>query len=389
MLSGCDKTKEIVVSDNVKNTVLAKEEDNKIRSEPVLIKKLDGLGNQRILSWIDNENVLTTNPEAFDFKNGKVILCSYNLESGESTEILNDNNITRIYDYRNGEGLILVGNDKQAFIFDPKERKLKEVLDVNREFKDGMPGSRLPKDNQDLSYHYTLKLIKPGYISYASKITSRDAKGLADKAEYTILNYEDNKKYTTESRCSLAGLCCRLDYTNKNAYIEELDKITKLNLETGEKSSMKLNFPRIRNVFDDGTLFVECTEENAKGKSNEKWYKVDFDNNEVIKYDENYDQNNLAIDEIDFKNKFVGYSSFSNGEDDEKDVPMYGKIEGTKFVVTGKLFKNAEKEDCNTRGEFIFSLDHNKFITGLIKTEWQSSSPDDRTKNDEYLFELK
>ena len=79
------------------------------------------------------------------------------------------------------------------------------------------------------------------------------------------------------------------DYVTKPFSIQELSARVRVMFRTKPQQTEQAE------IFDDGTLFVECTEENAKGKSNEKWYKVDFDNNEVIKYDENYDQNNLAI----------------------------------------------------------------------------------------------
>lgn len=386
LLSGCSNIKEIKVSDNVQKEVLAKEEDNKVRSEPVLKKKLNGLGNQQMLFWIDNENVLTVNPESGSFVDGKVILCSYNIESEESTEILNDSNMI-IFDCLFSEGLLLLGNEKQAFVYDPKERKLEKVFDIDEQFKDGLPGYKKPKEELNL-LHYSVHLIKPDYISYISKITSENTKGLADRAEYTILNYKDGRKYTAETRCSMAGLCCTLDLTDRYAYIcGDLDKIVKLDLETGEKSSIKLSDPRIINVFEDGTLFVECTEENEKGNNKERWYKVDFDNQKVTKYDEDYERKNLYIEKIDFKNKFIGYTYVEHKNDDEKFEYMYGKIDGNKFTVTDKLFKNNEDAGCNT-GEFVFSPDHNKFIAGAIMTEWQDPSPNDRTKDDEYLFEL-
>lgn len=385
LLSGCSNIKEIKVSDNVKKEVLGKAEDNKIRSEPVLKKKLNGLENQQILFWIDDDNILTVNPEAFNFMDGKTVLCSYNIEKEESTEILNDSNLI-ILDYLKEEGLLLLGNDRQAFVYDPKERKLEKVLDIDEEFKDGLPGSIRPKEEMNL-LHYSVKLIKPGYISYISKITTRDKKGLADRGEYTILNYKDGRKYTAETRYSMAGLGCTLDLTNRYAYIcGDLDKIVKLDLETGKKSSIKLSVPRIVNVFEDGTLLVRCTEENEKGNNKEIWYKVDFDNQKVTRYDENYDKKNLYIEKIDFKNKFIGYTYVEHKNDDEKFVYMYGKIDGNKFTVTDKLFKNNEEDGCNT-SEYIFSPDHNKFIAGAIMTQWQEPSAN-RTKDDEYLFEL-
>ena len=135
IISGCNKTKEIIISENVKNDLLVKVQDNKIKSEPVLQKKLDGLENQRILSWIDDDNILTVNNDAFSIKDKNVILYSYNLEHGQSTEILNDSNITRIYEF-DDSGVVLLGNDKKAFVYDAKEGKLDEVLDFSKEFED-------------------------------------------------------------------------------------------------------------------------------------------------------------------------------------------------------------------------------------------------------------
>jgi len=37
-----------------------------------------------------------------------IILCSYNLESGECTEALNDSSITRVYGF-NESGVVLLG----------------------------------------------------------------------------------------------------------------------------------------------------------------------------------------------------------------------------------------------------------------------------------------
>ena len=85
-------------------------------------------------------------------------------------------------------------------------------------------------------------------------------------------------------------------------------------------------------------------------------------------------------------NKFIGYTYVEHKNDEEKFIYMYGKIDGNKFTVTDKLFKNNEDEGCNT-SEFIFSPDHNKFIAGATITKWEES-PSKRTKDDEYLFEL-
>ncbi|OOM15758.1 hypothetical protein [Clostridium saccharobutylicum] len=390
LLNGCSETKVIKISDDVKKEVLVKSEDSKIRSEPVLKKKLSGLDNQEILFWIDDENILTrSRPTPFEEEEEKVILYSYNLENGESTEILNDSNITRIYDYQNGQGLILVGNKKQAFVYNPKERKLEEVLDIDKEFKDGIPGCKIPKEKQDLFINYKVKFIDSNYISYESKIVSRDEMGTADRAEYTVLNYKDNKKYIAQSRSTMAGLRSKLDLTERNMYIEESDKITKLNLETGEKSSMKLSVPRITNVFEDETLFVECTEENEKGINKEKWYKVDFDKKEVIKYEEGFGGKDLSINGVDFKNKFVVYGYLEKRNNIEQGVTMYGKLDGDKFIVKDKLFKNNEENGCDMSKEIIFSPNHNKFIAGLIATSEENSPQGPQIlKDDEYLFEL-
>lgn len=389
LLNGCSETKVIKISDDVKKEVLVKSEDSKIRSEPVLKKKLSGLDNQEILFWIDDENVLTRSRPTPGLEEEKVILYSYNLESGKSIEILNDSNITRIYDYRDGQGLILVGNKKQAFVYNPKERKLEEVLDIDKEFKDGIPGCKIPKEKQDLFINYKVKFIDSNYISYESKIVSRDEMGMADRAEYIVLNYKDNKKYTVESRDSMAALSSKLDLTERNIYIEELDKITKLNLETGEKSSMKLSVPHIINVFEDGTLFVECIEENEKGINKEKRYKVDFDKKEVTKYEESFGGKDLSINGVDFKNKFVVYGYLEKRNNIEQSVTMYGKFDGDKLIVKDKLFKNNEENGGDMSKEIIFSPNHNKFIAGVLGTSEENSKQGQQIlKDDEYLFEL-
>lgn len=389
VLSGCTSTREIKLSENVKNDILAKVDNNKIKSEPILKKKLEGLSNQRILFWIDNENILTTNPGALKENGGQVVLYSYNVESGESTEILNDDSITKIYDCWNGEGLILVGNENKIFVFDPKDRNLKEVLDINKEFEDGLPGAKTEEEKKNL-FQQSVHLIKENYICYVSKITSRTTKGIADKAEYTILNYKDNKKDTIESHMFISGLCCKFDLTGRNIYIEELDKIIKLNLETREKSIMKLNSPKIMNVFEDGTLFVMCTEENKNSDDTEKLYKVDFDNKEVTKYEDTNEEKALSIQGIDFKNQFVGYAYYGEDKDGEKHyTTMYGKLEGDKFIVKDKLFKSNEEKGCNIGPNFVFSPDHNKFVTRIVMSKGHDLSPDNIIKFDEYLFELK
>ena len=70
---------------------------------------------------------------------------------------------------------------------------------------------------------------------------------------------------------------------------------------------------------------------------------------------------------------------------------MYGRLEGNKIVVKDKVFKNNEDYGCNTSRHFIFSPDHNKFITGVEIHKWEDDSPDSEmnTIDSEYLFELK
>ncbi|AQR96034.1 hypothetical protein [Clostridium saccharoperbutylacetonicum] len=392
-LSGCTKIKEIKVSDNVKAEVTSKAEDNKIRNQPELKKKLNGLENQVVLSWIDDENVLTVNRDSSCLNDSKVILSSYNVESGEITEILNDSRITRIYDtpFKQHDGLILLGNRKQAFTFDPKEKNLELVLDVDKEFPNGVPGSQKSKDQMDLRV-LNVQLIKHDYISYVSKLNREKGKKYAETAEYTILNYKENKKYTLEERFSAAGIDCKFDLTGNNIYIGQFAKLTKLNIETGEKVSMDLSMPSIENIFEDGTLLVYCIEENGTTYDKERIYKVDFDKKDVTRYVENYEGKNLSIDSIDFKNQFVCYTYFGDGEDRRQDVAMYGSLKGNKFVVTDKLFKNNEEEGCNDPREFIFSPNHNKFIVTVSKSkvEKKDDSKFDVTylKDDKYLFEL-
>lgn len=369
IISGCNKTKEIILSENVKNDLLLKADENKIKSEPILKKKLNGLNNQLIYFWIDDENILTA-----EKSKENIILNSYNLESEKSTEILNDRNIERIYD-EDESGVVLLGNDKQVFIYNVQENKLQKVLDFNEEFKDGIPGSKFQKDQQNL-LNTGLKLINKDYVSYISKVKS---KGMV---EYTILNYKDNKKYDIEINADITmGMHCKFDFTGKNLYIGETNKVTKFNLETGEKSSMELRMPKIKNVFEDGTLFVYCPEENKKNYEKKKVYKVDFDKKELIKYDQNYKGKNLNIEAVDFKNQFVNYTY----EEDRKNTAMYGKIEGNKFVVTDRLFKNGEYDCSNQPNHFIFSPDHNKFICGLRYMDKRF----EMTEGHEYLFELK
>lgn len=394
LLSGCSKTKEIKLSEDVKKEVLLKAEDNKSRNKPILKKKLNGLENQKIVFWIDNENILTVNREASRLVDANVILCSYNLESGESTEILNDSNITRIYDYpyNRSDGLILVGNKKQVFVFDSKERKLEEVLDLDKEFENGIPGSKKPKEQQDLRA-YNVQLIKQDYISYVSKFDKYNKYGFPDTADYTIVNYKNHKKYTLNERYSAAGIDCKFDLTGKNIYIGQFAKLTKLNLETEEKTSMELSMPKIGNIFDDGTLFVYCTEENGTVYDKLRLYKVDFDKKVVSRYEENYEGKNLSIDTVDFKNEFVCYTYLGDGKDREQNIVMYGKLQGNKFIVTDKLFKNNEEADCKDPIQFIFSPDHNNFITRVTNSKIENKNDKEYEvnylKDDIYLFELK
>lgn len=393
LASGCSETKEIRLSEDVKKEVLLKYQDNKPKNTPVLKKKLSGLENKRILFWIDDENILTTNRESSGLVDTNVILYSYNIESDESIEILNDSNITRIYDfpYNRNDGLILVGNKKQAFVFDSKERKLEEVLDLDKEFENGVPGSKRPKEQQDLRA-YNVQLIKQDYISYVSKLGKYNRHGFPETAEYTILNYKENKKYTLNERYSAAGIDSKFDLTGKNIYIGQFAKLTKLNLETGEKSSMDLSMPSIGNVFEDGTLFVYCTEEDGTAYDKLRLYKVDFDKKVVSRYEENYEGKNLSINWIDFKNQFVCYTYLGDGKDREQNIAMYGKIQGSKFIVTDKLFKNNEEADCKEPREFVFSPNHNKFITTVADCKIKIKNDEDvettYLKDDKYLFQL-
>lgn len=392
VLSGCTNTREIKLSENVKNDILAKAEDNKIKNEPVLKKKLSGLDNQIILFWIDDENLLTVNIDAYNVKNKKVIMYKYNLESGENTEILNDSNITRICGF-DDSGVVLLGNDEKAFIYDAKEEKLEEVLDFSKEFQGEIPGMEFIKDKRDLLSQTHLKLINRDYISYISKVNLKPAKGIEEisgTAEYTILNYKENKKYTTESSFYGIGLDCKFDLTGKNIYIQEEEQITKLNLETGEKASMKLSEPKIEKVFEDGALLVECVEKNKMDNLSEKWYKVDFDNKEITKYDVNYESKNLSIDVVDLKNEFVAFTYLGDGKQRNENMAMYGVLKENQIILKDKIFKNNEDDGCNVSRHFIFSPDHNKFITGVEINKWEDDSPNSpyRKTDTEYLFEL-
>lgn len=393
IISGCNKTKEIRLSENVKNDNLVKVQDIKIKSEPVLQKKLDGLENQRILSWIDDDNILTVNNDAFNVQDKNVILYSYNLEHEQSTEILNDINITRIYEF-DDSGVVLLGNNEKAFIYDAKEGKLEEVLDFSKEFEDKISDMKPLKNILDVLDQTHLNLIKRDYISYTSKINSKPSHGIEEisgTAEYTIVNYKENKKYTTESSFYGIGLNCKFDLTGKNIYIEESDQITKLNLETGKKSSMKLIEPKIEKVFEDGALLVECFEKNKSGNKTESYYKVGFDNKEITKYDVNFGSKNLSIDAVDLKNEFVEFRYLGDGKDRSENIAMYGKLEGNRLILKDKLFKNNEDYGCNVDRHFIFSPDHNKFITGVEINKWEDDSSDSpiNTTDSEYLFELK
>jgi hypothetical protein len=393
ILSGCTNTKEIRLSENVKNDILAKAKDNKIRSEPVLKKKLDGLDNQTILFWIDDENLLTINRNAFSMEDQNIILYSYNLESGESTEILNDSIITRIYGF-DESGVVLLGSDEKVFTYDVKEGKLEEVLDFSKEFEDKILDMKSLKNKTDVLSQTHLKLINRDYISYTNKVNRKQSNGIKETegtAEYTIFNYKENKKYTIESSFYGGGLNCKLDLTGKNIYIQESNQITKLNLETGDKSLMKLSEPKIKKVFEDGALLTECVEKNKNGNINERWYKLDFDNKEITKYDVNFESKNLSIDAVDLKNEFIVFTYLGDGKERNKNIVMYGKLEGNKIVVKDKIFKNNEDNGCNTARHFIFSPDHNKFITGVEIHKWEDNLPNSQmnTIDSEYLFELK
>lgn len=390
IISGCNNTKEIRISENVKNDLFVKVQDNKIKSEPVLQKKLVGLENQRILSWIDDDNILTVNKDAFSIKDKNVILYSYNLEQGQSTEILNDSNITRIYEF-DDSGVVLLGNDKKAFVYDAKEGKLDEVLDINKEFEDKDADRPPMKDRLDVLFQTNLRLIKRDYISYSSRVNQDISKEKTRTTEYTILKYKENKKYTVELSSNAEWLNCKVDLTGKNIYIEESDQITKLNLETGKKLSMKLIQPKIEKVFEDGALLVECFEKNKSGNKSESYYKVSFDNKEITKYDVNFGNKNLSIDAVDLKNEFVEFRYLGDGKDRNKNMAMYGKLEGNKLVLKDKLFKNNEDYGCNVDRDFIFSPNHNKFITGVEINKWEDDSSNSpmNTTDSEYLFELK
>ena len=135
-----------------------------------------------------------------------------------------------------------------------------------------------------------------------------------------------------------------------------------------------------------------CTEENGTVYDKLRLYKVDFDKKVVSRYEENYEGKNLSIDTVDFKNEFVCYTCFGDGEDREQNIARYGKLQGNKFIVTDKLFKNNEEADCKDPIQFIFSPNHNKFITTVsnskIKTKDDKEFEVNYLKDDKYLFEL-
>lgn len=384
LFSGCKKEKEIVVSDNVKEKVVAKVEDNRPKNEPELEKSLKGLEGKNILSWIDDNNLLVS--EKID---KKTVLYSYSLEKEAITEILNQEDIKYIYGTDNG--VALVGNLKQLYEFDVNTKKLEKILNFDEEFKEGIPGSRANKDKQGFGVPGMglVKFIKKGYITYVTKVNWND-KEKSPTAEYTILDYKNNKKYPIESRYSAAAIDCKMDFTGKNMYIGEFSKLTKLNLESGEITSMPLSMPKIVHVFEDGGVFVDCTEENGSLYDKVRLYKIDFDNKKVTRYDEKYEGRCIELQGVDFKNQFFTYNTFETEKNGQKGNMMYGTIEENKLNVKGELFKNNEYDGCNTLGRFIFSPDHNKFITDvIISKEEYDTHKENRIKDSKYLFQLK
>lgn len=384
VFSGCKKEKEIVVSDNVKDSVVAKVEDDRPKSEPELKRSLKGLEGKDILSWIDDNNLLVS--EKID---NKMILYNYNLEKEELTEILNQEDIKYVYGIESG--VALVGNLKQLYEFDANTKKLEKILNFDEEFKDGIPGSRANKDKQGFGMPGMgmVKFIKKGYFTYVTKINWKGNE-ISATAEYTILDYKNNKKYPIESRYSAAAIDCKMDFTGKNIYIGEFSKLTKLNLESGKIESMPLSMPKIVHVFEDGNVFVNCTEENGTLYDKVRLYKVDFDNKKVNRYDEKYEGNCIEFRGVDFKNKFFTFNNYTRGQDEEKETIMYGTIEENKLVVKGKLYKNNENDGCNTYSKFMFSPDHNRFVTDVIVSKENfSTGKEDRIKDNKYLFELK
>lgn len=378
VLGGCAKQKEIKVTNNAKESVVAKIEENKPKSEPELKRSLKGLEGQDVLFWIDNNNILTA-----ERTDDKFILYSYNLEAENSTEILNKDDLKYIYGTDN-DGVVLLGNEKKLFEFDAKTKKLEEILDFDKEFKNGIPGAGLKVKHGFMPpIAGNISLIKRGYITYVTKING-------GTAEYAILDYKNNKRNTIESRYSCAGINCKMDLSGKNIYIGEFSKLTKLNLENGQISSMPLSMPNLKHVFEDGTIFAECIEENGSLYDKLRLYRVDFDNKKVTRYNEKYEDENIESVKMNSKNKFFTYRKFCQGKDEGKIYTMYGTIDDNKLIVKGKIFKNNEDNDCNTISRTIFSPDQNRFIADVIVSkENYNDSKSNRIKDNKYLFELK
>ena len=107
-------------------------------------------------------------------------------------------------------------------------------------------------------------------------------------------------------------------------------------------------------MFEDGSLLVECVEKNKSGNLSERWYKLDFDNKEITKYDINFDNKNLSIDAVDLKNEFIAFAYLGDGKERNENMAMYGELEGNEIVLKDKIFKNNEDDGCNVSRHFIF-----------------------------------